>query len=97
MNRIFPAHGWRLPQPKGSFTDAEAFELQVAYNENPAGLSCPRCYADTIEVLCFIVPEIDANGYATEHQPLGHYAAVVYCQRCKMAIGLERYDHADNP
>jgi hypothetical protein len=88
MNRITGTTGGELPQPKGPFTDAEALELLMAYRKDPSSVPCPRCGPDTIEVLAFIEPEIDPNGYASVTDPEGDYAAALYCHDCQRAIGI---------
>ena len=88
MNRIAGAEGGLLPQPKGPFSDAEALELLMAYRKDPSDVPCPRCGPDTIEVLAFIEPEIDPNGFASVTDPEGEYAAALYCHHCKRAIGI---------
>jgi hypothetical protein len=89
MNRI--AHlstGAELPQPSGPFGDAEALELLMAYRKDPSNVPCPTCGPETIEVLAFIEPEIDPNGFASMTEPEGEYAAALYCHHCQRAIGI---------
>jgi hypothetical protein len=89
MNRI--AHllnGTELPQPSGPFGDAEALELLMAYRKDPSDVPCPTCGPEVIEVLAFIEPEIDPNGFASMTEPDGEYAAALYCHRCQRAIGI---------
>jgi hypothetical protein len=89
MNRIAAAlSGSTLPQPKGPFADAEALELLLAYRRDPSNVPCPTCGPDTIEVLAFIEPDIDPNGFASVTDPEGEYAAALYCHRCQRAIGV---------
>jgi hypothetical protein len=92
MNRIYGVALSReplpLPKPEGPFNDAQAFVLIAQYRQNPAGLSCPACRTETMEVLAFIEPEIDGDGYATQRAPVGTYASAVYCHGCKRAVGL---------
>jgi hypothetical protein len=88
MNRIAGIEGGLLPQPKGPFSDGEALELLMAYRKDPSDVPCPRCGPDTIEVLAFIEPEIDSNGFASVTDPEGEYAAALYCHTCKRAIGI---------
>lgn len=89
MNRIADLMGPDgLPQPKGSFTDSEALELLMAYRKDPSSVPCPVCGPDVIEVLAFIEPEIDPNGFASVTAPEGDYAAALYCHRCERAIGI---------
>lgn len=87
MKRI-GGSGESLPQPKGPFSDAEALELLLAYRRDPSNISCPRCGPETIEVLAFIEPEIDPNGFASVTDPKGEYAAALYCHTCQRAIGI---------
>lgn len=87
MNRIREA-GEALPQPKGPFSDAESLELLLAYRKDPSNVPCPRCGPDNIEVLAFIEPEIDPNGFASVTEPLGEYAAALYCHSCERAVGI---------
>jgi hypothetical protein len=87
MNRIARSEG-ALPQPRGPFSDAEALELLLAYRRDPSNLACPRCGPATIEVLAFIEPEIDADGFASVTVPEGEYAAALYCHVCQRAIGI---------
>lgn len=89
MNRI--AHlmtGAELPQPIGPFTETEALELLMAYRRDPSNVPCPTCGPTTIEVLAFIEPEIDPNGFAAMTDPEGEYAAALYCHTCERAIGI---------
>jgi hypothetical protein len=89
MNRI--AHlitETELPQPSGPFTDAEALELLMAYRKDPSDVPCPTCGPEQIEVLAFIEPEIDPNGFASMTEPEGDYAAALYCHHCQRAIGI---------
>jgi hypothetical protein len=88
MNRIAHLTGAGLPQPSGPFADSEALELLVAYRKDPSDVPCPTCGPDTMEVLAFIEPEIDAEGFASMTQPEGDYAAALYCHRCERAIGI---------
>lgn len=76
------------PQPRGPFGDAEALELLLAYRKDPSDVPCPRCGPDNIEVLAFIEPEIDKNGFAEISEPEGVYAAALYCHTCHHAIGI---------
>jgi hypothetical protein len=87
MNRI-PNDSDAIPQPKGPFTDAEALELLLAYRRDPSAVPCPLCGPDTIEVLAFIEPTIDPNGFASVTLPEGEYAAALYCHACQRAIGI---------
>jgi len=86
MNRIFGAP--RLPEPVGRFTDAEALELLLAYRRDPSDVPCPRCGPGTIEVLGFVEPVADEDGYAALTAPEGEYAAALYCHGCRRAIGI---------
>lgn len=89
MNRI--AHisgGAELPQPSGPFSPGEALELLMAYRKDPSDLPCPTCGPEKIEVLAFIEPEIDPNGFASMTEPQGDYAAALYCHDCERAIGI---------
>jgi hypothetical protein len=89
MNRIAAAlNEHSLPQPKGPFADAEALELLLAYRRDPSNVPCPTCGPNTIEVLAFIEPEIDSNGFASVTDPEGEYAAALYCHQCQRAIGV---------
>jgi hypothetical protein len=88
MNRIANLEGGALPQPKGPFSDAEALELLMGYRKDPSDVPCPRCGPDSIEVLAFIEPEIDPNGFASVTEPEGEYAAALYCHHCQRAIGI---------
>ena len=88
MNRIAHLTGADLPQPSGPFGDAEALELLMSYRKDPSDVPCPSCGPDTIEVLAFIEPEIDANGFASMTEPEGDYAAALYCHKCERAIGI---------
>ncbi len=87
MNRIADMVG-SLPQPQGPFSDAEALELLLAYRRDPSNVPCPLCGPDTVEVLAFIEPEIDPNGFAAVTYPEGEYAAALYCHTCHRAIGI---------
>jgi hypothetical protein len=87
MNRIADLEGM-LPQPRGPFTDAEALELLLAYRRDPSSVPCPTCGPDSIEVLAFIEPDIDAEGLASITDPEGEYAAALYCHTCNRAIGV---------
>ena len=73
-NRIEKELSETLPQPKGPFTDAEALELLMAYRKDPSNVPCPLCGPDTVEVLAFIEPQIDPNGFASVTEPEGEYA-----------------------
>jgi hypothetical protein len=88
MNRIRNLIETTLPQPKGPFTDAEALELLMAYRKDPSNVPCPRCGPEQIEVLAFIEPEIDPNGFASVTDPEGEYAAALYCHTCCRAVGI---------
>jgi hypothetical protein len=88
MNRIAKELAEALPQPKGPFTDAEALELLMAYRKDPSNVPCPLCGPDNIEVLAFIEPEIDPNGFASVTHPEGEYAAALYCHKCYRAVGI---------
>ncbi|CAN5823238.1 hypothetical protein BH23GEM3_BH23GEM3_13400 [soil metagenome] len=89
MNRIAAAlEKAMLPQPKGPFADAEALELLLAYRKDPSNVPCPTCGPEKIEVLAFIEPEIDPNGFASVTDPEGEYAAALYCHECHRAIGV---------
>jgi hypothetical protein len=89
MNRIAESGGeGTLPQPKGPFSDSEALELLMAYRKDPSSVPCPTCGPDSIEVLAFIEPEIDPNGFASVTDPEGEYAAALYCHECQRAIGI---------
>lgn len=89
MNRI--AHlleATELPKPAGPFSDTEALELLMAYRKDPSDVPCPTCGPGSIEVLAFIEPEIDSNGFASMTEPEGNYAAALYCHECERAIGI---------
>jgi hypothetical protein len=88
MNRIANELAETLPQPKGPFTDAEALELLMAYRKDPSDVPCPLCGPGNIEVLAFIEPEIDPNGFASVTNPEGEYAAALYCHKCFRAVGI---------
>lgn len=77
-----------LPQPMAPFNDSEALELLLAYRRDPSSVPCPTCGPETIEVLAFIEPEIDPNGFASMTEPEGEYAAALYCHTCERAIGI---------
>ena len=77
-----------FPKAVGPFTDAEALELLIAYRADPGALRCPCCQTETVQVLAFIEPAIDANGWATMTDPEGEYAVAVQCVSCNRAIGL---------
>lgn len=91
-NRVRHALLTTLPKPAGPFTDGEALEMLMAYRKCPGDVPCPLCTRthgpDTIEVLSFIDPEIDPNGYATVVWPEGSYAAALFCHKCQRAIGI---------
>jgi hypothetical protein len=88
MNRIIREIAEALPQPKGPFSDAEALELLMAYRKDPSDIPCPLCGPGQIEVLAFIEPEIDPNGFASVTDPEGEYAAALYCHSCGRAVGI---------
>jgi hypothetical protein len=88
MNRIAGTDGGALPQPQGPFSDAEALELLMAYRKDPSDVPCPRRGPEHIEILAFIEPEIDPNGFASVTEPEGDYAAALYCHNCQRAIGI---------
>lgn len=88
MNRIIREIAEALPQPKGPFSDAEALELLMAYRKDPANVPCPLCGPEQIEILAFIEPEIDPNGFASVTEPEGEYAAALYCHSCCRAVGI---------
>lgn len=88
MNRIIREIAEALPQPKGPFSDAEALELLMAYRKDPSNVPCPLCGPDQVEVLAFIEPEIDPNGFASVTEPEGEYAAALYCHSCSRAVGI---------
>src|SRR5215218_3544454 len=87
-NRVAKQLSESLPQPKGPFTDAEALELLMAYRKDPSDVPCPLCGPDTVEVLAFIEPQIDPNGFASVTEPEGEYAAALYCHKCYRAVGI---------
>jgi|GEM_PF-1034871 hypothetical protein len=87
-NRIEKELSDTLPQPKGPFTDAEALELLMSYRKDPSDVPCPLCGPNTIEVLAFIEPQIDPNGFASVTHPEGEYAAALYCHKCFRAVGI---------
>ncbi len=92
MNRVRDMIGKlvepELPTPSGPFTDTEALELLMAYRKDPSDLPCPKCGPDQIEILAFIEPVIDPNGFATVKDPVEQYAAAVYCHGCNRAVGI---------
>jgi hypothetical protein len=89
MNRILDeGDKSELPRPSGGYSDAEALEILINYRSDPSDLRCPTCGPEVIEVLAFIEPEIDSDGYATVMEPEGDYAAALYCHACKRGIGL---------
>ena len=88
MNRIDRELSDALPQPKGPFTDAEALELLMAYRKYPSNVPCPMCGPGNSEVLAFIEPQIDPNGFASGTDPEGEYAADLYCHKCFRAVGI---------
>ena len=73
-----------IPDPR----HADALQLLLDYRKNPADLKCPSCGPDNMEVLAFIEPEIDPQGFAALTIPEGQYAAALYCHRCERAIGI---------
>jgi hypothetical protein len=87
-NRVAKELAETLPQPKGPFTDAEALELLMAYRKDPSDVPCPLCGPETVEVLAFIEPQIDPNGFASVTEPEGEYAAALYCHKCFRAVGI---------
>lgn len=89
MNRI--AHFWTdhdIPEPAGSFSDAEAFELLISYRNDPSSVPCPTCGQGSIEVVAFIEPQVDEEGFASITTPEGDYAAALHCHTCHRAIGI---------
>lgn len=89
MNRI--AHLWmdgEVPEPTGAFSDSEAFELLISYRADPSSVPCPTCGQGTIEVVAFIEPEVDKDGFASMTTPEGDYAAALHCHTCHRAIGI---------
>lgn len=77
----------QLPIPAGTFSETERWQVWLQYSKNPADLSCPRCGPDTMEVLAFIEPAIE-DGLATVVQPVGLYAAAIYCHGCQHGVGV---------
>ncbi|MDR0787178.1 MAG: hypothetical protein LBG44_04870 [Gemmatimonadota bacterium] len=77
-----------MPQPTGPFSDTEALQLLMAYRKDPSDVPCPTCGPEMIEVLAFIEPEIDPDGFASVTDPEGDYAAALYCHHCERAIGI---------
>jgi hypothetical protein len=89
MNRIVGlASVETLPRPSVAFTDAEALELLIAYRRDPSDLSCPLCGPGCMEVLGFIEPHLDDEGFANVKAPAGDYAVALYCHTCSRAIGI---------
>lgn len=85
---MYRYEGNNLPQPEGPFSNEEALDLLLSYTKDPSDVPCPTCGPGTIEILAFIEPEIDPNGYANVTDPVGDYAAALYCHICKKAIGI---------
>lgn len=78
-----------LPVPEGYFTSAEALELRVAYDHNPADVPCPTCGPGQIRVLAFIEPvDVGPDGIALARDPEGAYASALYCKKCRRAVGI---------
>lgn len=88
MNRILNTGEPKFPDVKGAFTDKEAFQLRASCKKDPSNISCPKCGPDQIEVLAFIEPAIDDQGFATLTEPEDEYAMVLYCHTCERAIGI---------
>lgn len=76
----------------GSYTTPEAHRLLMSYQRDPSNVSCPYCGEGTIEILAFIDPYTNGDGYAEVKDPEGEYAAAIYCHRCRRGIGLYMRD-----
>lgn len=95
-NRVFPQGVLELVGPRQPFCDADALQLLQQYRRDPSALWCPQCQSapalaaerSTVQVIAFIEPEIDPDGFASVTEPVGNYAAAVYCHGCKRAIGI---------
>jgi hypothetical protein len=92
MNRIKDYLGHlvepEFPRPSGPFSDGEAMMMLGYYRADPSNVPCPKCGPETIEVLAFIEPVIDDQGFANVKDPEGDYAAALYCHKCKRAVGI---------
>ena len=79
---------FKTPGSASEFDMEEGLALALSYLEDPSDVPCPRCGPEHIEVLAFIEPEIDPNGFASVTDPEGEYAAALYCHNCQRAIGI---------
>ena len=73
---------------RAPFAGAEMVHLAEEYRRNPAELSCPHCGPGTMEVLGFVEPEPDRNGFAVPAEPRGAYVALLRCLACRRGGSL---------
>lgn len=66
--------------------------LYDQYLEDPANLVCPICGPDCMSVISFFDPETYANNEAFMVEPVGTYAVVLHCHKCKRSVGLVLHD-----
>ena len=76
------------PQNPTRYNDAQACDLLLQYVRNPAALECPICKSFTIYVMAFVEAVPGKGGEHTIVDPVGEYAAALYCYGCQHAIAI---------
>lgn len=82
------AEQWK-PGTAREYDMNEGLALAVSYLEDPSGVSCPRCGAGTIEVVCYLDGHSLQRGRMVTTPPHDDYTVVLYCHGCGRAAALD--------
>jgi hypothetical protein len=68
---------------RAPFAEVELGRLRAQYARNPAELSCPHCPPGSMEIVDFVEPEPDRDGFAIPAEPRGVYVVLLRCLACR--------------
>lgn len=73
---------------RAPFVGGDLAQLRTEYRRNPAELTCPHCSPGSMEVLGFVEPEPDRDGFAVPAEPRGVYVVLLRCLACRRGGSL---------
>jgi hypothetical protein len=75
------------------FSNAERYQLLLAYGKDPSSVPCPRgCNGWSVEVLAFVRPHSTQEGWSEIVEPEKSSAATLYCHQCKGFAAVSNLD-----
>lgn len=77
------------PSSAPEFDMEEGLSLALSYLEDPSDVTCPRCGAGTIEVVCYLDARSMETGSVVPTSPDEDYTVVLYCHGCGRAAALD--------